>query len=578
MRKIMKLLILMLTISVASSVPVGAQGVQDFVINKFDAHFELTNADPQGELTIQETIEVDFSGQNRGILRAIPASYKGQKTDLRVNKVQRDGADEPYIIYDEAGNDVLRIGDASVFITGEHTYFISYTVRNVISFYRNHDELYWDVNGDQWLQPFESVRATLKTGARIIAPDAVCYTGSFGSKAKDCTISPNSSGLRAETTKRLAPSQTLTFVQAYEKGYFTEPSWQERNRWLLLSLPVLFVQALVYRAIHRKWRLMGKDYARRGVTVPYFGRPKNVSAMQAAYVLGNNLSTKHISAAIIDLAIRGYIKIVETGSGKKIKHELVLQKPADAGLAPDEAILLNDLFESSAVGASVKLEEKKNKLYSTIGKLAKSLDETTAAKGFYELSPRRATGKLGPLIGLAVVTLTGSIAVSVIIENPLAAITGSLVFAASLVYAGLMTKRSRSGNLLVEHMEGLKLYLGYSEKDRLAAHDAVEAPLAPGSGQPKRDVKFFEKLLPFAVAMGVEKTWAAAFADVYKQPPEWYGGNWSTFNTAVLASSVSSMNSAAAASFSAPSSSGGSGFSGGGGAGGGGGGGGGGGW
>src|SRR5690606_6317388 len=178
------------------------------------------------------------------------------------------------------------------------------------------------------------------------------------------------------------------------------------------------------------------------------------------------------------LAIRGYIKIVETGSGKKIKHELVLQKPADAGLAPDEAILLNDLFESSAVGASVKLEEKKNKLYSTIGKLAKSLDETTAAKGFYELSPRRATGKLGPLIGLAVVTLTGSIAVSVIIENPLVAITGGLVFAASLVYAGLMTKRSRSGNLLVEHMEGLKLYLGYSEKDRLAAHDAVEAPLA----------------------------------------------------------------------------------------------------
>ena len=108
--------------------------------------------------------------------------------------------------------------------------------------------------------------------------------------------------------------------------------------------------------------------------------------------------------------------------------------------------------------------------------------------------------------------------------------------------------------------------------------DAVAAPLAPHTGEPTRDVKFFEKLLPFAIAAGVEKTWASAFKDTYSQPPDWYSGNWSSFNTAALASSLSDTTKVASSSFSAPSNSGSSGSSGGGFSGGGGGGGGGGGW
>lgn len=146
------------------------------------------------------------------------------------------------------------------------------------------------------------------------------------------------------------------------------------------------------------------------------------------------------------------------------------------------------------------------------------------------------------------------------------------------IFAALMSKRSHAGNMLVEHMEGLKLYLSKAEKERINMQDAVAAPLAPRSGQPVRDVKFFEKLLPFAIAAGVEKTWADAFKDIYNEPPDWYRGNWNTFNTAVLASSIANTTKVAGTSFAAPSSSGSSGSGGGGFSGGGGGGGGGGGW
>jgi len=34
----------------------------------------------------------------------------------------------------------------------------------------------------------------------------------------------------------------------------------------------------------------------------------------------------------------------------------------------------------------------------------------------------------------------------------------------------------------------------------------------------------FEKFLPFAMALGVEKNWSKAFQNIYTQPPNWYQG------------------------------------------------------
>jgi uncharacterized membrane protein YgcG len=34
----------------------------------------------------------------------------------------------------------------------------------------------------------------------------------------------------------------------------------------------------------------------------------------------------------------------------------------------------------------------------------------------------------------------------------------------------------------------------------------------------------FERFLPFAMALGVERSWARAFADICRTPPDWYRG------------------------------------------------------
>lgn len=562
-----------------AQIRVFAQGVQDFRITNFSAVYELTNDNPQGLLDITETVEVDFSGQNRGILRAIPEVYRDNNLNVRIVEVRRDGNIEPFITYSENNNRVVRIGDADTFITGQHRYSISYRVENVINFYDDYDELYWDINGTEWLQPFDKVAVTLRTNARSIEPGAQCFTGSFGSTDQNCEIRDRLNGLDAETTQVLSPSETLTIVQTFEKGYFTPPSWWQQNWQHIIGLPVLGMQILVVRKAHRTWEKYGKDYPKRGVTAPYFGRPKDVSVMQASYVHANRLLPKHVSASIIDLAIRGFIQITEKGSGRKVTHELTLKKPAqDKDLSEGEKKLLSALFKDSTVDSKIELEKQKYKLSSAMGELLKIADKTTYKKGYYELSPKNSQTKSLSFLLQAGALLFVSFGLLVIFGIGWIIVTAVLTMVAAVVYASHMSKRSHQGNMLVEHMEGLKLYLGFSEKDRLAAHDAVEAPLARNAHKPVRDVKFFEKLLPFAVAMGVEKTWANAFADVYEQPPEWYGGNWNTFTTAALVSSVSNTVTAATATFTAPSSSGGSGSGGGGFSGGGGGGGGGGGW
>jgi uncharacterized membrane protein len=181
----------------------SAQSVQDFVVNDFSASYKLDNTDPQGHMKIVEKIKLNFSGQNRGIYRAIPIKYGDLDTNPVILNVYRDNSPEPYISYEENGNLVLKIGSADKIITGEHEYKIEYEVENVIKFYKDHDELYWDVNGDQWQQNFLSVNAEVESGVSLKNSKVECFTGSFGSTSKSCEVSDEQLRFKAETTDLL---------------------------------------------------------------------------------------------------------------------------------------------------------------------------------------------------------------------------------------------------------------------------------------------------------------------------------------------------------------------------------------
>jgi len=86
--------------------------------------------------------------------------------------------------------------------------------------------------------------------------------------------------------------------------------------------------------------------------------------------------------------------------------------------------------------------------------------------------------------------------------------TGQLIIAFSFFFSSMIvilfsvkfSKLTQKGSEARESIQGFKLYLSVAEKDRIDFHNA-----------PEKNPKIFEKLLPYVMALGVEKKWAKQF-------------------------------------------------------------------
>ena len=145
-----------------------------------------------------------------------------------------------------------------------------------------------------------------------------------------------------------------------------------------------------------------------------------------------------------------------------------------------------------------------------------------------------------------------------------------LLIGINYIFYHLLKAPTRVGRSLLDTIEGFKLFLTVTEKDRLNM-------LNP----PEKTPDLFEKYLPYALAFDIEQQWAEQFSDILSATavgeggtaysPSWYSGSAFTSLTAggLVTSLSSSFSSAISSSSTAPGSSsggGGGGSSGGGGA------------
>ena len=551
--------------------------VNDFTINSFDADYTLNTVNKHGSMHVTERIDLTFSDNNHGFLRAIPDSYKDHSLGIKLRSVSSPtAAPSEYSTYKQNGNLVVKIGSPTQTVTGHQSYVLDYDMQEVISFYGDHDELYWDINGDQWAQPFTHVTARIHVPEGSENGQLQCYAGGYGQNEQNCTITKQTDGsVLAATAKPLESNQTLTVVLGFKKGVFapyTAADWFHDNVMLLAVIlaPPLVVGAW---AFHRWWKY-GKDLKGRGVIVPEYAPPDALLPAEVGTVYDYKLTSTEISATIIDLAIKKHLVIIEETEKKLLKDKKVyIFKRTDSDtskLSDYELQILNAIFPSLSAGTEVKLDSLKNNFYTTVKALQSKLPKDLTTKGYFEVNPMTAGNRL--FIAAAILFFVAFALHSVwSIGLALAAL---LCFA----FAFIMPRRSVKGVATKDAIEGLKLYMNTAEKDRLQMLQSVDAKYAPQSSEPKQSVDLFEKLLPYAMVLGVEQTWAKQFEGLYTTPPDWYSGNWQTFNAVYFASSLTNTMSAMSSSFAPPSNSGSSGFGGGGFSGGGGGGGGGGGW
>jgi uncharacterized membrane protein YgcG len=524
-------------------------------------------------MTVEETIRVRAEGVNirRGIYRDFPTDYKdalGNRyvVDFEVLKVTRDGRPEPWQTKRRSNGVRVYVGSADTFLpNGDYSYTIRYRTDRQIGYFDNRDELYWNVTGNGWVFVMDEVSATVTLPIAVPANDIVVegYTGRFGDKGQDYTVEVRNGGGSIRASRALAGQEGLTLAISWPKGIVHEPDTSERigrmlhdNRGVLLALVTLL---LVAAYLYIVWSRYGRD-PEPGVIFPRYEPPKNYSPASARYISRMSYDNKALSAAVINLAIKGYLSIA-----KNDDEYLLREKSSNQSLAGGEAVLLKELF---ADGPILELEQKNH----SIIRMATLQHAKALQLDYLNIYFKKNTGLLirpllGSLLMLAAIAVLGAL-------NPVAVAIFVLILTLHIVFAFLLKAPTPKGRLLMDELDGFRMYLEVAEKDDLN----VRHP-------PDRTPQLFERYLPFAVALGVEQAWAEQFTKVFatleaKQgvsyQPNWYVGSFSYMGLADFADNVGSGFTSAISSAATPpgtsSGSGGGGSSGGGGGGGGGGG------
>lgn len=564
--------------------PTAHASVDDFRFSAFEADYYLGNdSDGRSTLKTVEKLVAQFPDydQNHGIERAIPKDFDGHTTSLKIVSVtDESGKERNYTTYDSNGNLVLRIGDADRYVRGQQTYVLTYTQRDVTKSFADtrRAEFYWDTNGTQWRQPFDSVVARVHVASSLLptlTSDLACYQGAQGSTEK-CTITRDGSVVTAQATN-LSAGGNMTIALGFTLGTFREyePSLWDRivAVWIVLLIISSIVGFLAIFWLSFKYSRASNRTRELDPIPPEYVPPKEVSVLTAAQI-GDD-TRADTTAQLIDLAVRHYITITQTAEKslwKQAEYDLEIVKDT-ASLTSEEQDFVQTLFGSTATGTLLATKSLKSN-YTVASSLQSNARQLTKKiKGDYELrhEDKAVSGsfkRIGWVMGV----------VSILLVSPMLLIAALVALGCGWTIRPLTDK----GLELRRYLAGLKQYIELAEKDRLKVLQSPEGAAKTGvtiSGDgDKKLIKLYERTLPYAVLFGQEKEWNKQLAVQYESTgssPDWYVGH-SAFNAAVFTSSMndfsSSMNSYGASSSSSSGGSSGGGSSGGGGGGGGGGG------
>ena len=464
------------------------------------------------------------------------------------------------------------------------------------------------------------------------------YTGLSGYKGSDYKSEIiNSQKILFSSTIPLNSKEGLTIVVQFPKGLVYEPTQSDRlgyfvqdNMQVVFGLIGIIVLFFYYVII---WWRVGKDPS-KGLIIPLFEPPKNMSPAAVRFIMEMGYDDKIFTSNIVSLAVKRHLKIEEDG-----KDYILVKNSSDKPLTNDEKAVFDKLGFKNINGAQIlKLEQKnhailqraikglKNSLKNSFektyfltnrkyfivgiiisvfiliisniqgseeqifsliwvsfwsigvaallfsvfkawkGALNKGRGKVTALGGAIFITLFSIPFVIGEMVGLYFLSAAGS---------PLMIVIVAIIAVLNLLFYNLLKAPTLLGRMLMDKIEGFKMYLSVAEKDRLYSIK-----------EPNKTPELFEAFLPYALALNVENRWAEKFSDILSSidkdsstyKPGWYSGtSWSTLGASGFASSLSgSFSSTISSSSTAPGSS--SGGGGGGSSGGGGGGGGGGGW
>lgn len=617
-------------------------------ILRYDVKINLSK---NGDMLVTETIMVNAEGHEirRGIYRDLPRYFEGEGgASLRENfdivSITRNGREESYHTQIVNGWTRILIGQEDVLIPhGQHVYEIKYETDRQIGFINEGEELYWNAIGNGWSFPIRASQVVVQLEDGGIFNGFEFFTGAYGTSNKNAraVVAADGNIVSFELTQALNPQEGFTIVAKMPRGTINEPTNAQTRSWFMRDFGHIVIAVVTLGLVGFyyvfAWLLIGRDP--KGSRI----EQRKTLSLGISPALTHYIDNKGrvdggwtaISAAILSLAIKKQISIEKEGEDPVLvqdeatglnrlpvgevaimkfvmdRSKFALSKANGADVAKLKTSFQKaiedehrDVFYEhnskwiwigivlSLIGVFSTLIFNANGIFSLLISVIVSAVFSAFMVPIYFLIKRlwRAQSRFGKIFGIGLISIVGLLLISffaafvlALVEDTKAwtefafigTVFGLLVL--NIIFYQLMGRPTALGAEMMNQIEGLRLHLENYHQQRMNLNDV-----------PDMSIKYFEKLLPFAVALGVEKPWSEAFdkwfanaagvaRGMHEYDPHWDRSRWYR-NRSRTGRSYSDFGSQMASSLSSAmpqpksSSSSGGGFSGGGGGGGGGGG------
>ena len=624
-RRLGVLAVLLAVAALLAGPGVAAHAATDEGMDSYAAVYDLQ---PDGSMKVTETITWRFpsGAQKHGIFRNIVVRMGWNDEENRyryfdltdVDVSSPSGAPAAFRVRDNGASKEIRIGSADAFTSGTQVYEIHYTLHDVLNPITAEGqpatgtapadtiELYYNVFGANEMTRRDRVSVTVNAPAG--STRVACYQGVTRS---DTPCQATSGDPARFSAQGLTSGEAMSVLASYPASAFGDVRPDVRQgssgstvgsaaapaanaaAWLGgIGAPVLALAVMGTLVWTR-----GRDERYADVTPglsPSFGTgaagdgtpaaptvrggsttvtvqfqpPKGVQPGMVGTIIDETANPIDVSATLIDLAVRGFLRIEENDSGGMFSRTdwtlTRLTPPAAERLLPYERQLLDGIFSSR--GDTVRLSELKNTFASTLKRIQSEMYQEVVTRGWFRSSPQTQRGVWQGL-GLVLAVLGGLIlfygrpALSALLGG---GFTGGIALGVGLVLSGLivwflggrMAAKTAEGSAVLAQSLGFKEYLTTAEAGQIEFEEASN---------------IFSRYLPYAVVFGVADRWAKSFADVAKaaeaanQPlvmPTWYVWSGNAFpDFTSIADGVDSFSTTSTGTFtSTPGSSGSSGF------------------
>jgi len=557
--------------SALAALPAGvARDVNAFTFDSFHAEYRLgLDDDGHATLTTVETLTARFPDydQNRGIRRSLPSTYQGHSTSLRVVSVTDEtGAPRPFEVSHESGLvDIVSAVPEGSYTYGVQTYVITYEQRDVVDYFSNTgaEEFYWNLNGNDWAQPFGRVSGTLVLEDGLdeaLTGEAACYRGSWGS-SEQCEIVRDGATFSVEATD-LRPYQGVTIAVGFVPGTFVlfDTSYLASPwGWMQLLALALAVTVAVWALVLRLTRY--RDAPGRPVIVTEYLPPRNLSLLDAAMLTGRR--SRAVASQLVDFAVRRVLTVIEVeAKWFAFRSSWRLRLESALGVEGAERSLLAIFFGSGLVGGSEHtLTTTDTSIGTRVQKLVLRVQKSVVSRGWRTtVAARHSVGFTFLIVAALVATFVCGIQLSE--EGRGGALPGVLIvvpIVCFLVMAGSLYRHplTAEGAEIVDHLRGLERYIELAEADRMRVLQSPEGALREPIDVSSREERLLltERLLPWAVLFKHEREWAKELGEFYPegQSPSWWSSP-NAFSVGAFSAGISSVSSTLSSSYSGSSS------------------------